>query len=470
MSSSSFGNLLEALPTEGGGSGVTETASTIAAADLFPDIRQQGAAGGANAKFAHERVVLSAVEEVLESQGLQPTAISYMGGLMMSLQTPTTQPSLLGAALVLLERALAGVPPHLLCSKRARIAEVLVSVSNENSDQAAVLRPALLCVKRLLIARPNGATSTAAAKRGNVPGDVLKLFRWVIQFVRHQNPKVRQRGQAVCIELLHSEALPVGWLSPAVARFAEQKLGAITLSEAQSALHLLHFLRGALPELLPEDASALVAAMLKLPQLGHPLLSKSALELLTAAAAGHGGGAPLPPKALIQIQNALLGFLSDVEQAGGGGLKARARRDAALVPSAARAAVAAAVALCTQRAIEGERQLAALVGALLRALNRQALAGVETAAAAAERAGMKPSEPLGADDLLELLNGCATSKLSAQTATAIAEVFALPPPLPPNSLFVTPTPYPLLSILHPHIRLILTPRPPNPTPPNPTAP
>ena len=45
MSSSSFGNLLEALPTEGGGSGVTETASTIAAADLFPDIRQQGAAG-----------------------------------------------------------------------------------------------------------------------------------------------------------------------------------------------------------------------------------------------------------------------------------------------------------------------------------------------------------------------------------------------------------------------------------------
>ena len=103
MSSSSFGNLLEALPTEGGGSGVTETASTIAAADLFPDIRQQGAAGGANAKF--ERVVLSAVEEVLESQGLQPTAISYMGGLMMSLQTPTTQPSLLGAALVLLSHA-----------------------------------------------------------------------------------------------------------------------------------------------------------------------------------------------------------------------------------------------------------------------------------------------------------------------------------------------------------------------------
>mgnify|MGYP001322658050 CR=1 FL=1 len=67
--------------------------------------RHAGAAGG---KFMHENVVLAAVEEILTQQSLDRSAVSYMGALMLSLQSDAgAEPAVYAGVLKLLERALA---------------------------------------------------------------------------------------------------------------------------------------------------------------------------------------------------------------------------------------------------------------------------------------------------------------------------------------------------------------------------
>ena len=73
--------------------------------DLFSDIRKHaGAPGG---KFLHENVVLAAVEEILSQQSLDRSAVSYMGALMLSLQSEAgAEPAIYAGVLKLLERTL----------------------------------------------------------------------------------------------------------------------------------------------------------------------------------------------------------------------------------------------------------------------------------------------------------------------------------------------------------------------------
>ena len=112
--------------------------------------------------------------------------VAYMGVLMMSLEAAPAQSPAAGAILTLLERTLAAVPPALLASQGARMGQIVVGVSNANVDTPAVLRPALLCVRRLLLALPPRAP------------DAAKLWRWLLAFTAHSPPKARPRGQAAC--------------------------------------------------------------------------------------------------------------------------------------------------------------------------------------------------------------------------------------------------------------------------------
>ena len=120
--------------------------------DIFADIRRHaGAPGG---KFLHENVVLAAVEEILAQQSLDRSAVSYMGALMLSLQSESgAEPAIYAGALKLLERTLGHLPSGLLLSKAGRIAEVVVAVANAQVEQPAVLKPALGCVQALLAAQ-----------------------------------------------------------------------------------------------------------------------------------------------------------------------------------------------------------------------------------------------------------------------------------------------------------------------------
>eukprot|EP00325_Prymnesiales_sp_UTEX-LB-985_P004718 CAMPEP_0174706714 /NCGR_PEP_ID=MMETSP1094-20130205/9460_1 /TAXON_ID=156173 /ORGANISM="Chrysochromulina brevifilum, Strain UTEX LB 985" /LENGTH=156 /DNA_ID=CAMNT_0015905017 /DNA_START=33 /DNA_END=499 /DNA_ORIENTATION=+ len=153
--------------------------------DMYSDIRvHAGAAGG---KFLQENIVLSAVEEILAAQNLTRTPVAYLGALMTSLQAQSeTDPAVYAGVLTLLERALTRVPRALLISKAARISAALVSVANTHAEHAPVLRGALSCVLSVLTAQPAGAPASA---------DMLKLFRWLLEFVVHPSPKVRARGQ-----------------------------------------------------------------------------------------------------------------------------------------------------------------------------------------------------------------------------------------------------------------------------------
>ncbi|EOD33147.1 hypothetical protein EMIHUDRAFT_202342 [Emiliania huxleyi CCMP1516] len=227
---------------------------------LFDDIT---AHSGGGVKFVQENAVLAAVNETLASQQLGPSPVAYMGVLMMSLEAAPAQSPAAGAILTLLERTLAAVPPALLASKGARMGQIVVGVSNANVDTPAVLRPALLCVRRLLLALPPRAP------------DAAKLWRWLLAFTAHSHPKVRQRGQAAC-------------------------------AEVQPVLHLLHFLHTAARHLAAADTATLAASVLALPKLGHPLLSRSAVALLKAAAEGDGDGRALPPPVLAAVIDSLL--------------------------------------------------------------------------------------------------------------------------------------------------------------------
>ena len=57
---------------------------SVSSIDLYADIRHH--ANRAGGKFLHENVVLAAVEEILDAQGLAHSPVAYLGALMMSLQ------------------------------------------------------------------------------------------------------------------------------------------------------------------------------------------------------------------------------------------------------------------------------------------------------------------------------------------------------------------------------------------------
>jgi len=301
-----------------------------------------------------------------------------MGVLMMSLEASHAQASAAGGVLTLLERALAAVPAALLSTKGARIAEVLVTVSNMHVDQPSVVRPALSCARRILLALPPKSSEAA------------KLWRWLLEFATHAHPKVRQRGQATCVEVLRDSADSAEGadaasaaaarrlhLSLVAAKFVESKLARPSLKELQPALYLLHFLGSAVNLLAPSDAACVAAALLQLPSLGHPLITKSALELLQAAcapegaSAGAGGqssGCALPASALAAIIDALLSSVAAGGAAVAGSSAKAAAAAAAMEGPTLRAALAAATSLSAADASLGSARLAPLASAMLESL------------------------------------------------------------------------------------------------------
>lgn len=351
--------------------------------DLFEDIRRHaGAPGG---KFLHENVVLAAVEEILAQQSLDSSPVSYMGALMLSLQAESgAEPAVYGAVLRLLERTLAHVPTPLLVSKAARISQVVVAVANAQVEQQAVLKPALGCVQRLLGAQPEGTAPSS---------DALKLFRWLLEFTHHASPKVRQRGQQVCVEVLRDGGAQIAGHT---AKFVETRLAATQTKDVQPTLHLLNFVRSALPLLPAVHATAVVQALVRLLTVAHPLLSRHTLDALLAAVEQE--EEPLPAAALTLVIDSLL------PQQGAGTLRVCAAAASALA-SVDRPA-------CTTR-------LPLMTSALLKAIVRQQ--EEPGASSGAGGAGAGSADDLPRDCVAELLRACvAPGGIEESQAAAVA--------------------------------------------------
>ena len=382
--------------------------------DIFADIRIHADRPGG--KYLHENIVLAAVEEILSGQGLSASPVSYVGALMTSLTAQSgTEPAVYAGVLTLLDRALASVPRALLISKAPRISAALVAVANDNAEQPPVLRGALSCVLRLLGAQPAGSAATP---------DAVKLFRWLLEFVVHPNPKVRARGQQACLSAL--EQMPS--LSSTAAQFVERRLAAAALKDVQPVLYVLNFLRAALASFEAKPLSAATSAILRLPSLGHPLLSRTASEVLADVCSASSASEPLPSAALGSVIDALIArpatsathtnkpTADSLRSVDAGALRASAAAAASLYDSDVKACHARLPALCT---------------AIIRAMWRQQVEGAGTSgggsksaaaatAAATAEGGVAHDGPLAAADLTELLEACVRPSMAAEAVVALS--------------------------------------------------
>ncbi len=363
--------------------------------DLFHDIRKHaGAAGG---KYLQENVVLAAVEEILTAQSMPRTPAVYMGALMMSLQAEgNTEPAVLAGVLTLLDRTLSLVPRAVLSSKAARISTALVSVASQHAEHPPVLKGVLDCVVHVLGVL-GGASSGAAPT-----ADALKLFRWLLEFVTHPSPKVRARGQRACCAALEASRA----LSAAASRFVETRLASAVAKDVQPALHVLNFLRPALGSFEPAPLASTTQALLRLPSLGHPLLTRSTAELL-ASACSH-SEPPLPSSVLLAIIDQLLRHA---------GSETRPRKTAAHANAddgVLRACAAAATALAPLDAAACHTRLPGLCTAALEGLWRQQAEGGEA------EGGGGSADALTAAELRELIDSCVTPAMDPAQASALA--------------------------------------------------
>ena len=318
-----------------------------------------------------ERALLKAVHRLTPPPVC--AQVAYMGVLMMSLEASHAQAAAAGGVLSLLERALGAVPSALLSAKGPKMASVIVSVANMHADQPTVVRPALSCARRLLM---NIAPRSA---------DAGKLWRWLLEFTTHSQPKVRQRGQATATEVLReagaaAEGAPASaaatrfaHLSSLAAKHIEARLTTPSLKDVQPILFLLHFLHAAIRLLAPTDAASVAAALLKLPALSHPLISQSSIELLQLVAASDGveggsgaAGSALPAQALATTVDGLLAIASGAAAAGGSAKAVAAA--AALQSPALRSILTAESSLCAADISLGGKRLAPVASALLEAL------------------------------------------------------------------------------------------------------
>ena len=104
-------------------------------------------------KDLRDNVVLTAIDEVLKSQGLAPTPVAYLGALMMSLQADNGRWSgctIYASLLRLLESILSveQVPRSVLIAKFPHVAAALIGAVNMHTEHLPVLRGAFSCALR----------------------------------------------------------------------------------------------------------------------------------------------------------------------------------------------------------------------------------------------------------------------------------------------------------------------------------
>ena len=382
---------------------------------MFDDIRRHaGASGG---KFLQENIVLAAVEELMTAQGVERSPIAYMGALMMSLQSSASSDAeVYGGVLSLLERALQEVPRQVLISKASRMAKVIVACANNHSEQGVVLRPALTCISRLILAQPMGATPSA---------DTAHLFAWLLEFTLHAQPKVRVKAQLAGVAVLEANRS----LSATAARFVETRLSSLQARDVQSALFLLNFVKQAFANFDTASTATVLGCLCRLFELRHALLTSSALGLLTAVTS-EGSAAPLPASTLTAIVDSLLKLAGNGDAPDLGNPDAKpSTAGAAAVEGALRTCVAATAALCSptrpREQAEADREesytrLPLLATALLRCLwKQQQFSGAGAAAASTTDAGA-PAESLSASDLSEMIRASVRPTMAARQAAALA--------------------------------------------------
>jgi ribosomal RNA-processing protein 12 len=355
--------------------------------DLFGDLRRSSAR-------QQEQAILAAVDEIIDSQSLSRTPVAYLGVIMMSLEAQDgAEPPVFTGMLALLERTLSSqqIPKALLLSKAPRISAALVGVANAHSDQIAVLCGALSCAGRLL-------SSMLPSAGARLPSDSLKLFNWLLAFVVHIEPQVRARGHQVCCSALDQCAA----LSPTAAQFVEGQLAAAAMKDVQPALYVLAFLLRGQASFAAGPLESVTRTVMRLLGLGHPLLSRTAADVLVELCSSD--GVVLPPTLLVAIMELPLH-------------PAGTKHGANIDPGALRAAAAAAVGLLDVDPSGCHARLAPLCTAWVRALWHHTVEGASGGSSEKEEGTIAPAE------LYDLVGNCVRSQMPSESAEALASAF-----------------------------------------------
>ncbi|KAL4855011.1 RRP12-like protein [Chlorella vulgaris] len=263
--------------------------------------------------------ILTAVQEVVMSQGMEVTPTAMFAALMASLEKPETMASseVLAAMCHLLSLVLGRVPNQVLRSKFSAGSQVLCGILEAKQSDTAVAKHVLPCLGQML----------AAFNHADWPSAV-RPFNLLLSLTLDSRAKVRRTAQSAISDVLaglQSSHAALGHASDAVLGLCQRVLpspeaAAIAAAAAPSkkrqqaeeaiavavanTLHLLGALKQWIALLSAPAAAASCDLLLKLFPLRQPLLSRHATDVLTALCAAP--GARLSASALSELLAAAL--------------------------------------------------------------------------------------------------------------------------------------------------------------------
>eukprot|EP00850_Spirogloea_muscicola_P013416 SM000091S24574 [mRNA] locus=s91:123792:137528:+ [translate_table: standard] len=271
----------------------------------------------------HLCAVVAATGEVLAEQGIKPSASTYFAALMASLERQVAEPdgeAMRTAICLLLAVALPRVPAAVLRSKAEHALAVLAALATMPATGANCLKAALQCMQHLLqaadkanwlpLARPFGILVRKRAQ--DCAAQVLESLRSAPASHDLASEAVVGRCQEVLAAATsaQSQVVPPGKKAraraAAVAATTEAPTGggAVPMTAAVRALHMLGALKKLLPAVSTTAAAKLAEELAGLLVLRQPLLSRHVLATLHVLASDPGSAISAP--ALSQILDVVL--------------------------------------------------------------------------------------------------------------------------------------------------------------------
>ena len=241
----------------------------------------------------HANVVLTALTDVLHSQGITNTTprplitTAYFGALMTSLDDAASHSSdTLAGITHLLALIFPQLPPSILRAKAADLSPVLLSLLSTHSDTAAIAKSTLSCIATLL-------SSLDPAPTASLHTRFVHLFQALLVYSLDPRPKLRHLAQQRTSSLLHSfhaaqPHLP-RTLTDALQSFAEREVHSATGREHHEVLFLCGLLQQVGSTLPLACRAFLLELLLTVPMKGQAVLFVQVMR--TVVALTEGGGA-----------------------------------------------------------------------------------------------------------------------------------------------------------------------------------
>lgn len=239
--------------------------------------------------------VITAVRDVVKSQGLKVSPVALFAATAASLATAESRADMqtTAALCTLLAMVLERLPAAFLCAQFASTTSMLCATIQQHKDEASVMKPALACLSTVLAAMDANDWPTAS-----LPFSVL------LSFSLSPRPKVRKRAHDGLLQVLASvQGTPVMAAASAALLQVCQKVlpgpeaavqagkstakrsdaEALLHHTVNNALHLLSLLRLVFPVLSAAATTSICALLLKLYHLNQRFLSRAATSAIASA-------------------------------------------------------------------------------------------------------------------------------------------------------------------------------------------